>query len=140
MSAIISRLSTAMLIPVSCALSLTGCTSSQSTLDVGSCIDSPQKISPVPCSQPHYGEIIGLVVVPGGDYPGPQMLASEAGAECRQIFADVIGTPTEQSIYDLFPLVPSETSWNDDDDRTVFCAVRSSTGELLTESVNQTNR
>lgn len=123
---------------------LAGCTS-KSELEVGDCIADPgqttttRQVTSVSCHANHFGEIIGTYTATDGSYPDVQVLANESETTCSQAFETVVGIPPAQSVYDLFPLVPSESSW-ENGDRTVLCVVSGSDGESLTEPVAQTRR
>lgn len=132
--------------PLTLAPALAGCGTDPAQLAVGACISNPggtnssHRVNVVPCRDPHYGQIIGEVVVPDGNYPGSEVLTTECRDTCREAFIEAVGTPPEQSVFDLFPLLPSEDSWNTNNDRTIYCVVRSSTGAPLTETLSETQR
>jgi hypothetical protein len=98
-------------------------------LQPGDCFDDQDDQTPdgfpvVPCGRPHANEAYYRFVVPGGAYPGQDVLTDEATARCRaQPFTDYVGRPVEGSVLDTFYVLPSEDTWAHDGDRVVVCAL-----------------
>lgn len=94
----------------------------------GDCFDdqddqSPGEIPVVPCEEPHDNEAFALVRVRGDDWPGQAALTDEAAARCREEFRRYRGAAVEGSELGIFYLLPSRETWEDDDDRTIVCAL-----------------
>lgn len=112
---------------------------------VGDCFVAPAKVqaelsdlSRVPCSVPHQQEAFASIgyVPPDGskDYPGNAALETFAKGSCAQKFTDYVGIGYPDSSLWLTYLLPSARSWQQGDDRSVWCFV-TTTGAPLTESV-----
>jgi Septum formation len=94
-------------------------------LAVGDCFDDPAKdtvasILVVPCDEPHQIEVVGLVQLADGDYPGRAGAEYEGRARCDdalQAYVDGAGPPASIAL-DSF--VPTPASWADGD-RIVQC-------------------
>ncbi len=123
------------------SLLLAGCSSAdREELELGTCINGDissgtlQGIDQVDCDSPHFGQVVGMLTVPGGPYPGTDTLTDEAEQPCKTALAEYAGIELSTSVLDLVPLLPSESAW-EDGDRTVLCLVYHSLGEDLEGSV-----
>ncbi len=99
-------------------------------LSVGDCFDdtadiSGGEVSDVPivdCSEPHDNEVFHTFEVDDGEYPGDDVLVAEAQERCVPAFEDYVGIDYASSRLDVFPITPTEGSW-DGGDREVVCAL-----------------
>jgi hypothetical protein len=120
------------------------------SLREGDCFDDPdelegdeaprvESVAAVPCDQPHDNEVYHLGELPDGDFPGQQEIVQMAFDECLDPFEDFVGVPYEESELEIFPLTPSQDTWEDEDDREVVCAAYLP-DEQLTGSVRGSQR
>jgi hypothetical protein len=115
---------------------------------VGDCFVAPTDVkaelsdlSRVPCTVPHQQEAYASVTYtpPDGsdDYPGNAALDTFAKGACAQAFTGYVGIAYQDSSLWLTYLLPSARSWQQGDDRSVWCFV-TTTGQALTKSVKGT--
>ncbi|ANE05267.1 septum formation family protein [Corynebacterium crudilactis] len=93
-------------------------------LSVGECFNdtADAEIADVPvveCATPHDNEIFHLFDLQG-DYPADVTQAGFDG--CLAEFENFVGGPFETSIYQVYPMTPTEGSWANGD-REVVCSV-----------------
>jgi hypothetical protein len=98
-----------------------------SDVDVGDCFNDPgfgevRDVEIVDCADPHDLEAFATVELEGGDYPGEFSVFEQAFDACLDLFEPYVGTPYENSSLYIFPLSPTEGSWNDGD-RGAVCVV-----------------
>ncbi len=114
-------------------------------LQVGDCYNLPDDdeddavatLERTECDEPHDGELFAQqpVTLDDDDYPGDEAIRPEVVRICTgQAFDDYIGTSFDLSRFDVYPLQPSEESW-EDGDREIACFVRNPDGSRLQESV-----
>lgn len=103
------------------------------SISVGDCFNDDESIvtgelsevtdvGAVPCDQPHDNEAYHVFDLPDGDYPGDDALAEQAFTACETPFGEFVGLSYADSELDLFPITPTEASWQQGD-REVICAV-----------------
>lgn len=114
------------------------------TMRVGDCWNDPdgQQVSElevVPCAEPHDNEVIALFDLPDGDFPGEDAVEAAADEGCTARFADYVGSSYESSELVIWPLWPTEGSWDNMDDREIVCSVYDPSG-LLTGSIKGSAR
>lgn len=83
----------------------------------------------IPCDEPHSNEIYHGYDLPEGDYPGADDVNAQAVEECKTSFETFIGTSYDASELEVNYLVPTQDSWDTDDDRTVLCFVYDPAGD-----------
>jgi hypothetical protein len=109
--------------------------------EVGECFQAPDPNEPVgeldkvDCAEPHDHEVFAKFELPDGDFPGEDGVQQQAEEGCLERFEGYVGESYEESPYGIFPIRPSEQSWNDADDREVICAITTLDGTKLEESV-----
>jgi hypothetical protein len=128
----------------------TGAVASEGAVDafqvaLGDCVVDPatgstetqevQSVTAVPCDQPHDGEVYSVFDLPDGEFPGEEAVTSQSEERCLADFEGFVGTPYEESRYELSSLFPTKESWDTRDDREVVCIVVGPAGEKLTGSV-----
>ena len=90
----------------------------------------------VPCTQPHYVEVIGSLDLPEPattPYLGESVLVAESHRFCSSLyFQTYVGIPADQSRLTVRTTFPTEQSWSNDS-RAVTCFVGSTT-ELTTSA------
>jgi putative regulator of septum formation len=91
-------------------------------LAVGDCFDDgdAEGVVRLPCTVAHDGEIIGIVTLPEGPYPGDNGVDKAADRACTHDFTKYVGKSVDDSELDLYYWLPNEDRWNDDD-RVVVC-------------------
>ncbi|MFP4512756.1 MAG: septum formation family protein [Acidimicrobiales bacterium] len=96
----------------------------------------------VDCAEPHRAEVFGIeeLASPLGEpFPGAEARDEDSQALCEPGFEQYVGVPLAESELVLLWLAPTEESWADDD-REVACAVAAPDEQLLTESVEGSQR
>lgn len=120
---------------------------------VGDCFNDPEdvdleaedpadvtSVGAVPCNEPHDNEVIHLFDVDDEEFPGEDALIERAGEECTAApFEDYVGISYDESELELFPLVPTSESWQEDD-RQIVCAVYLPDDQKLTGTVRDAAR
>jgi hypothetical protein len=109
-----------------------GC-SSDSVLDleVGDCLnqsdldgDEISSAEAIDCDEEHDAEIFAEHGFTGDEYPGVDAVREQSEAGCVEQFDDFVGMPYLESELNFTMLYPSETSWNDADDRATLCILQ----------------
>jgi hypothetical protein len=103
-------------------------------LELGDCMmDAPsglrEDIVVVPCAESHDQEVFHEIIMPDGDFSETDIDA--ASMECiGEPYTAFIGLEKAESVFEVFPLTPSETSWEEHDDRTIQCVVFDPSGPV----------
>ena len=112
------------------ALLATACTQGNVfSLEVGQCFNDPDEtgeisdVAIVDCAEPHNNEVFHLFDIAGDDFPGNAAVVDIAREGCVEAFDAFVGTPYLDSEFEVFPIYPTEDSWNRGDDREVVCAL-----------------
>ena len=98
------------------------------TLEEGTCFDDTEEteVSSVPevdCSEPHDNEVFAVFDYTEADtFPGSPELNAAAKDLCIAEFESYVGLSYEESALEVFPITPTQGSW-DDGDREVICAL-----------------
>lgn len=107
-----------------CGLVSRGSSETTDSLSTGDCLVSltarGSSARVIDCSMPHRGQVVGVYDAVSGPYPGADQLASEAREYCEDAFEEFVGSNALTSVLDLFPLLPTESSW-DEGDHSVVC-------------------
>ncbi|KRA22988.1 hypothetical protein ASD65_00030 [Microbacterium sp. Root61] len=85
----------------------------------------------VPCTEPHDDEVYFSYQVADGAFPGEEALIADAQEACAVEFTTFVGLAYEESALDLWPMYPTEGSW-DSGDREVLCIAWDPSGAKLT--------
>lgn len=86
--------------------------------------DDVEEFAAVPCEEPHTGEVVlrdDAFFADSDEFPGDDALVSDASPVCVSALETYTGQAFEESPYDALAVVPTETSWNDTDDRGLVC-------------------
>jgi hypothetical protein len=111
------------------------------SLPVGTCFDDQEdgEISSVPevdCAQPHDNEVFALINSTETDtYPGAEQMSTISDELCIAQFEGYVGLDYQSSELAVFPIFPTEASWNEDDDREIICALYNADLSKLTGSM-----
>lgn len=104
---------------------------------IGDCYDEEEEgsdrtstLAAVPCGVPHDREVFHRFDLAGDRYPGVEAVSREAAQACLDAFVGYVGVAYADSVLDAHPIVPSEETWEDDDDRTVVCVVGQEGGRI----------
>jgi hypothetical protein len=116
-----------------------------SEIAVGDCINDEattseevtevSSVTAVPCGQPHDAEAYSVFDLPDGDFPGQEEVALAGEEQCMEDFESFIGTPYEESRYEIGTLFPTEEAWNEMADREFVCLVVDPAGAKLEGSL-----
>ena len=98
-------------------------------VEVGSCFwvlasapDLTNVVEIVSCDEEHQYEMFAKVDVPGDDWPGEDRM-TELAADCEeQLFEDYVGTPSDESRWEILTVAPTEVEWLAGQ-RTIQCAL-----------------
>lgn len=109
---------------------------------IGTCLDfgdsigaDVEKLPAVPCEDPHTHEIFAIETSDAETYPGFEALEADAQAQCLGAFDDYVGISAFDSELFFSWLVPTLTSWDQDDDRQIICVIGEGNGAPLVGSV-----
>lgn len=120
-------------------------TTSVFDLEVGDCTELPEdgeeiaRIETFECTEPHGAEVVSVGVLgqEGDPYPGTDGMIELIEDACIDDFVDYVDFDYLQSDFKLFPITPTESTW--DDDRSYVCLAYDPAGEL-TESIKGAGR
>ena len=102
------------------------------SLQVGDCFDDVESalgggevesVPAIPCDQPHDNEVFAKPQLPDGPYPGDDEILVEAQELCLDEFTAYTGQDYDTSPLDVFPITPTEQTWEDGDVRSVVCSL-----------------
>jgi len=99
------------------------------SLPIGTCFDDQAdgEISSVPevdCSEPHDNEVFALIeYTETTTYPGADQMSAISEELCITQFEEYVGLDYQSSALAVFPIFPTEESWNEDEDREIICAL-----------------
>lgn len=131
-----------LLVFVILAMGLVACgQQSVFSLPVGTCFDDQAdgEISSVPevdCSEPHDNEVFALIEYTETDaYPGADQMSAISEELCITQFEGYVGSDYQSSALRVFPIFPTEESWNEDEDREIICALYNADLSKLTGSM-----
>lgn len=135
----------ALLLAALVAATTLACSQDVATADVGECFERPEDtdsiadFDTVDCDEAHFGEVFHKFDIPGDDYPGDEAVGQQAEENCIAAFEEYVGVPFAESIYQIFPITPTEETWNEADDREVICVLTSADQSDLTGSKEGAN-
>ncbi len=97
---------------------------------VGDCFNDPSDgaeqisdVAAVPCADPHDNEVYFKFNLADGPFPGDDAIDAEVEAECIPAFEAYVGASYDTSEVYVFPVTPTQESWDTADDREVVCAL-----------------
>lgn len=98
------------------------------SLKVGDCLAEEAEgeilsVPVVPCSEPHDSELFHSFDIPGDVFPGEDEVREIATDTCIAEFDAFIGMAYADSLWDITAVFPTESTWDDLDDREVICGV-----------------
>ncbi len=111
-------------------------------LIVGECFDDgsgEDEVIRQPCNEAHDGEIVGIVTLPDGSYPGSKTIDKAAESGCTPEFGKYVGKPSDKSELDLTWWTPSKSLWNHGDHRAL-CAAYGPDDNKLTTTIKNSHR
>lgn len=86
-------------------------------LEYGDCLEVPlisdktiSRLTAMPCSQPHNGQVFDVLQASDSTYPGEDRLKQEALAACQQEAPGFLGTA--QTLLHVVTFVPTSQGWN----------------------------
>jgi hypothetical protein len=135
-----------MIVGIVLGMLLAACSQSVFSMEVGLCFndeadaaDEVSSVPDVPCEEPHDNEVFALIQYTGETFPGPDAMQAEAVDLCIGEFEGYVGLPYEESELDVYPLVPTQASW-DGGDREIVCALYALDLSQLTGSMKGSAR
>ena len=130
---------------IGAAIVVSACGGDVFTLDVGTCFDDTDEtqVSSVPevdCTEPHDNEVFAVFDYSGSDtFPGSTAMNDAAQELCIEEFESYVGLSYEESALEVFPITPTEGSW-DGGDREIICALYNLDLSKLTGSMEGSAR
>lgn len=104
------------------------------SLEVGDCMaatDSTEidDVDVVPCTEPHEEEVFYEITMDDGAFSDAAIDA--ASESCGgPAFTDFVGLAYDDSVLEVYPIVPTEGSWDDLNDRVVQCVISDPAGSI----------
>ncbi|MDT9594112.1 septum formation family protein [Nocardioides zeae] len=106
------------------------------SLALGDCIDDDglgnevSDVAAVPCAEPHDNEVFHVVEMEGDDWPGDEAVEAAVEEGCVGEFETFVGVAYMDSELDIFPLTPTQGSWEQGDDREILCLIYDPAGPV----------
>ncbi|HEX4902689.1 MAG TPA: septum formation family protein [Acidimicrobiales bacterium] len=98
--------------------------------DAGRCVDLGDGTpTDVPCREPHDAELVGVLELPDGAFPGEEGVLAAAEPPCRAALEQRV-EESERDRLELVLLVPTADTWARGD-RTTTCLVEDPEGPLV---------
>jgi hypothetical protein len=111
-------------------------------LDIGDCFDdtsSDDEVTPRDCPDRHDAEMVAIVSLPAGAYPGDNAIEKAADQACAPPFGAYVGKPRDESELYLSWWTPDKYTWNSGD-RRVFCVAYGPDNDKLVGTVKNSHR
>ncbi|MEU4193093.1 DUF4190 domain-containing protein [Kribbella sp. NPDC026611] len=111
-------------------------------LMVGECFDdgtAEDEVVRQPCTEAHDGEVVAIVTLADGPYPGAGAMDTAAEHACVPAFATYVGKPSNQSELDLSWWIPTRSAWTRGDHQTT-CTAYGPDDEKLDQPVKDSHR
>ncbi|GAA5153946.1 septum formation family protein [Microbacterium pseudoresistens] len=81
----------------------------------------------VPCDEPHDEEVYYELTMDDGDYDEDAI--DEASYECvGQAYTDFVGVAYEDSTLEVYPITPTQDTWEQMNDRVIQCIISDPSG------------
>ena len=109
---------------------------------IGECFNdtsSDDEVERQPCPAEHDAELVAIVALPDGTYPGDTAIEKAADRACTPPFGTYVGKSRDQSELYLAWWTPDKYTW-DSGDRRVFCVAYGPGDQKLTGSVKNSHR
>lgn len=84
----------------------------------------------VPCDQPHDEEVYFEYTMPDGEYSEEAINAASEEQCTGDGFTNFVGIGFNESELNVYPLTPTETTWNDYNDRVIQCIISDPAGQI----------
>ena len=102
------------------------------SLEPGTCFDDVNElvedgggevgeVPVVECDGPHDNEVFATFDLEGDAFPGNEQVLALAAEGCADRLAEYVGQDADTSRYAVSHLVPTERTWDVNDDREVVC-------------------
>jgi Domain of unknown function (DUF4190)/Septum formation len=111
-------------------------------LEIGDCFDdtsSDDEVARRQCPEQHDGELVAIVTLDDGAYPGDKNIDKFADRACTPPFGTYVGKSRDESELYLAWWTPDKYTWSSGD-RRVFCAAYGPGDDKLTGSVKNSHR
>ncbi|MEF3405318.1 septum formation family protein [Agromyces sp. CCNWLW203] len=104
-------------------------------LMVGDCMNEVSEelvseVPVVPCDQPHDEEVFFDLTLEGAEYPGDDVIQTQADEACLAQFEPFVGMAYDTSTLGFYAYRPSQESWEQMDDRIVSCVIYDPAGQV----------
>lgn len=77
----------------------------------------------IPCEQPHFEEVFHEFKMAEGEWPGDEAVNAEVEAQCIPAFEAFVGKLWDESILNMYPITPTQATWDQMNDRVVQCVI-----------------
>lgn len=107
-------------------------TDSVFSMQVGDCLNEPEgtevyDVELVPCTEAHDYEVYDEIELEAGDFPSD--IDTQAEEFCLGAFEEFIGVAWEESELDATWFTPTQSGWEQDDDRLIQCIAYDPAGQ-----------
>ena len=87
------------------------------------------EVDVIPCDEAHVNEVYHAYDIEGDEFPGDDQVNEGAVEACSAEFEPFVGVGYNDSDLEVNYLVPTQESWDGDDDRSVLCFVYDPQGD-----------
>ncbi|GGA59287.1 hypothetical protein GCM10011490_06600 [Pseudoclavibacter endophyticus] len=92
------------------------------------------------CEVPHLYEAYYVTIMEGDEFPGDDAVLEFAEDVCNNAFQNYVGSNPSNSSYSYQYITPSESTWENMNDREIMCVVTPRDGEPTTGSAQDSRR
>lgn len=103
-------------------------------LKVGDCMmEAPsgllEDIDVVPCAEPHDQEVYYEITMDDGEYS--EEAVDTASQDCiGEAYTNFVGVAFDASVLDVYPITPTQQTWDELNDRVVQCVISDPAGQV----------
>ncbi|MBO9626475.1 MAG: septum formation family protein [Microbacterium sp.] len=84
----------------------------------------------VPCTEPHDEEVYFDYTMPDGEYSEEAINAASEEQCTGEGFTNFVGIAFNDSTLNVYPLTPTEDTWNEYNDRVIQCIISDPAGQI----------
>ena len=86
----------------------------------------------VPCDEPHDEEVFFEYKMPDGEFSEEAIDAASQEQCTGDAFTEFVGLAFNDSVLEVYPLTPTEQTWNEYNDRVIQCIISDPAGQVST--------
>jgi hypothetical protein len=102
--------------------------------------DSVEQVRKRPCSEPHKYEIYHVHRVEDAQYPGQAAIETLSEKVCLENFVSFVGREYEESDLNYQMLWPTQSGWDEENDREIVCMLSTMDDSMLVGSMRDSKR